>query len=270
MLTTISFIFISLAVIIILTIIVKKFPALAVLDAANVPGEREARFKEQMIKARMERDLAFVSGFFGRIWLFLIKRLGGALKAQQAQLKKIRINYKANLKIPWLEKQKKIRALAAAAQKFLKKEDEAAAEEKLVEIISLDQKNLEAFFKLGSLYAKQKKWPEARQTWEYALKLVKQQATDEEILSDITPQEIYFSLSTVEKESDDLATALENIREALELEPNNPRYLDLILDLSIMRKDKNLAMECWEKLATANPENQKLGERKEEIDQLPL
>jgi len=270
MLTTISYILISLAVIIILVIVVKKFPALAILDAANVPGEKEAQFKERMIRARMERDLSFISGFFGRIWLFLKRRLGGALKARQAQLKKIRINHKANFKIPWLEKQKKIRVLAAAIQEDLKKEDETAAEEKLVEIISLDSKNLEAFFKLGNLYKNQRKWPEAHQTWEYALKLATQQAEDEKNANNITPQEIYFSLANAEKEAGDLDAALENIREALEREANNPRYLDLILDLSIMRKDKNLAMEYWEKLATANPENQKLAEWKEKIDQLPL
>ena len=170
--------------------------------------------------------------------------------------------------MPWLEKQKQIRKLWAEAEEALKKEDEVKGEEKLVEIISLDQKNLNAFFKLASLYDSQKKWPEARQTYEYALKLARQHKDREEISGDISAQEVYFSLAKVEKEAADLSEALENIREALEIEPNNPRYLDLILDLSIIRKDKNLAQECLAKLAAVNPENQKLEEWEEKVGSL--
>ena len=66
----------------------------------------------------------------------------------------------------------------------------------------------------------------------------------------------------------ELETACENLREALDLEPNNPRYLDLILDLSIMKKDKEEASRYFEKLAAVNPENQKLADWKEKIDSL--
>jgi hypothetical protein len=101
MLTSISLILVVLCLIIILTVIIRKFPALAVLNVTNIPGEKEAKFKEQIIKARIERDLSRWSGFFGRIWLFVSQRLAAALKSQQAQLKKIRINYKAEAKTPW-------------------------------------------------------------------------------------------------------------------------------------------------------------------------
>jgi len=268
MLVIISWILIIIALTVLLIIVVSKFPALAILNVSNLPGEKEAKFKDQIIQTRVRRDLAVIGGFFGRIWLSLTKRLAGALKERQAQLKKIRTNYRANLKMPWLEKQKKIRELSALAKEALKKEDESGSEEKLLEIVSLDQKNLEAFFELGNLYERQKKWPEARETYKYALKLARQPRGEAGISGDITAQEIYFSLSGVEKETGDLAVALENIWEALELEPNNPRYLDLILDLSIMRKDKELAQESWEKLASVNPENQKLGEWREEIEKI--
>ena len=268
MLIIISWSLIVIALIVMLVIIVKKFPALAILNVENMPGEKEAKFKDQIIKTRVTRDLAVFSGFFGRIWLFLTKRLAATLKERQTQLKKLRTSYTASLKIPWLEKQKKIRELAVLAKEALKKEDESGSEEKLLEIVSLDQKNLEAFFELGNLYERQKKWPEARETYEYALKLARQPRGEAGALGDITAQEIYFSLSGVENESGDLAAALENIREALELEPNNPRYLDLILDLSIMRKDKELAQESLAKLAAVNPENNKLGEWQEKIEKV--
>ena len=267
MLTVISIVSLCLAVLVILLIVIKKFPALAILDASNIPGEKEAKFKEQIIKARVERDVARWHGFLGRIWLFLTKRLSASLKSQQEALKKVKAGYRANIKMPWLEKQKKIKELIVAAEESLKKEDEKEAEGKLLEIINLDQKNLGAFFRLGELYESQKKWSEASQTFGYALKLSRQPREDEGA-GEITPQEIHFAIAGVEKEAGNLDIALENIRESLEIEPNNPRYLDLILDLSIMKKDKELAGESWEKLAGVNPENQKLATWKEMIDKI--
>lgn len=272
---TIPLVIIGLAVIIILAIIIRKFPALAILDVENIPGEKESKFKEQIMKSRVERDLAAVSGFFGRIWLWLSKRLGGGLKFQQDKLRRVKMTYQAAIKMSWREKQQQIRKLLGIAEEALKKEEENEAEEKLLEVISLDQKNLPAFFRLGRLYEDQKKWAEARETFQYALKLSlkrterREDSSGEEDLLDATPQEIYFVLAGIEKEAGDLDAALENIREALELEAASPRYLDLILDLSIIKKDRALAEEYWQKLAAVNPENQKLEEWRRRIGELP-
>ncbi len=268
MLTIISIILIAICLIVILAIILKKFPVLAILDVANMPGEKEAKFKDQIIKQRVERDLAKWGGSVARLWLFFSKRLTSFLKNSHQQLKKVKLNYRLSSKIPWPEKQKRIKELFLAVEDLFKKEMLSEAEEKLIEIVSLDQKNLTAFFRLGELYDLQKKYSEARQTYDYALKLAKQYQEDKEIMGDITIQEIYFSLAYLEKEINNWEVALENIREALDLEPNNPRYLDLILDLSIIKKDKEAASEYLAKLAVVNPENNKLAELKEKIEVL--
>ncbi|MFA5886629.1 MAG: hypothetical protein WC863_02500 [Patescibacteria group bacterium] len=270
MFVIISIILFSAALLVILFIVIRKFPALAILDVVNIPGEKEAKFKEEIMKARVERDLARWTGSFSRVWLYLIKRFSAFLRLRQGQLKKLKNSYQVNLKLPWLEKQKKIKSLLLAAQEALKKEDEVGAEEKLVEVISLDQKNLAAFFALGNLYYKQKKLAEARQTFDYTLKLARQNKSDLGDSSDVKVSELHFCLASVEKESDNLEEALENMHEALEREPNSPRYLDLILDLSIMKKDKELAQAFLTRLAAVNPENQKLEEWKGKIDKIEI
>jgi len=267
MFNLISIIFISLAVLIILVIIIRKFPALAVLDINNIPGEKETKFKQKIIKARIDRDLAQWGGFLGRTWLFIHKGWLSFLQGRKISLEKLKNNYQANIKRPWLEKQKRIHKLSMAIKNSVKKEDDIATEKRLVEIISLDQKNLKAFFDLANLYTEQKKLFEARQTYEYVLKLAKQ-ADRTGSTGDILPQEIYFALAKMEKIADNLKASLENMREALDLEPSSPRYLDLILDLSIMMKDKKLAQESWLKLKEVNPENNKLTEWEEEINGL--
>ena len=115
----------------------------------------------------------------------------------------------------------------------------------------------------------QRKWTEARETLKYALKLArKKSAAEQGTAPEVTPQEIYFCLAGIEREAGDLAAALDYIQDALELEPASPRYLDLILDLSIMKKDQELAVASWNKLAAANPENNKLEDWRRKIESL--
>lgn len=268
MLIIISWILVIITLLVMAFILIRKFPALAILDVANIPEEKAAKFKDKLIQERVKRDVSRWTGLFGRLYLFTTKRLLTFIRSGQARLKKIRNANLSIWKIPGRDKDKKIQELFREAEELLKKEKADVAEEKLVEIASLDQKNLAAFFTLGNLYQRQKKWPEARQTFEYALKLARHHPGLAGGGVSVTPQEIYFSLATVAKEVGELDLALDHIREALEIEPNSPRYLDLILDLSIMGKDQALAQESWNKLAAANPENNKLSERLAEIEKM--
>jgi tetratricopeptide (TPR) repeat protein len=268
MLTIISLILTGICLVIILAILFKKFPVLAILDINNIPGDKEAKFKEKIIKQRMERDFSKVGGSIAKVFLFINNRFSNFLDSAKNQLKKVKMNYKINKKISWPERLKMIKELFVEIESHLKKENFKEAEDGLVEIISMDAKNLKAFLKLADLYDNQKKWAEARQTYEYALKLARKHKDDESIMGDLNLSEIYWSLSLVDRELADLEAALENIHEALDLEPNNPRYLDLILDLSIMRKDKEMALNYLEKLAEVNPENNKLADLSEKIDAL--
>jgi len=267
MLIIVSLIIIILALIVLFFILAKKLPALAVLDVSNISQEKENQSKQKIIEARVNRDLARWSGWLGRFYLLISKHWAVFLEKRRSYLEKIKNNYLSRVKLPWAEKQKKVKALSITAQDCLKQEDLVEAEKCLVKIISLDQKNLPAFLDLADLYTSQKKWLEAREIYEYALKLAKQ--PDRVVLAgDILPQEVYFSLADMEKQAENYEAALDNIREALEFEPNSPRYLDLILDLSIIMKDKELAQQYWDKLAAVNPENQKLIEWQESIEKL--
>ncbi len=268
MLSIISWFLIIIALAVVLTIIIRKFPALALLDVSNIPGEKEARFKDRIIRQKVERDISRFSGAVARIYLSLSRYFAKFLQTAQEKLKKIKLSYKSAAQISHGEKERLIARLFVDYEELVDKDNLEAAEDKLLEIISLDQKNLAAFFELAAVYAESRKWPEAKQTYEYALKLARQNKNQAAKDLVIAIQEIYFSLAEVCKEVGDLEMALDNIREALEYEPNSPRYLDLILDLSIMKKDKELALVSLAKLAESNPENQKLSDWQEKINEL--
>lgn len=267
MLTTISIILIILSCLIIFFIISKKLPALAVLDVDSLPEEKEARFKEQIMRQRLERDLSRVGAFFGRIWKWG-QKLSTGLRWLHEQLKKVKLRQGA--KLSFRDKEAAIRSLAAEAEKAAADEDYSLAEAKLIAAIALDDRSLPLFLRLAEVYIELKKLAEAKATYRYALKLMRQKKYDKDFLRGELPQEAYFSLAWVERDLGDYDGALDSVREALEFEPSNPRYLDLILDLGIMRKDKKLCEESLVRLVEANPENNKIQEWQEKIDKLPF
>jgi len=268
MLITISVILVLIGLIIIATIIIKKFPSLAILDVENIPGQKEAKFKEQIIRARLERDLSRWGKVFIKIVHFINSITSGPLHKAYTKLKDLKDVYRRSKKLTLSERREHIRNLFKVAEDDLKVDNLDGAESSLIEIISLESKNLSAFISLADVYVEAKKWAEARQTLGYALKLCKV-VNKEHFTGDITLQKIYFSLSLVNKNLEDYTEALDNVQEALEFEPNNPRYLDLTIELAVLLNKKDLALEMFERLKEVNPDNAKLSEISEEISALP-
>ena len=59
--------------------------------------------------------------------------------------------------------------------------------------------------------------------------------------------------------------AKEAILQAVELEPQNPKYLDFLIEIAIICGDKTLAIKAYGDLRLVNPENQKLHSLKDRI-----
>ena len=254
-----------ISLVIIIFILFKKFPVLAVLNVENIPGEKEASFKKEIIKKRVDRDLNRIFSFFIKTLSFVSNGMRKILSISEKNLKKIKSGYVNKQRMSWSDKNKLIKDLIVEAEDAGKRGDAKLTEEKLLEIISFDQKNLHAFYDLGKLYHEERKWAEASQTLRHALKIAAKKKGSDEDFETLSEAEIYFSLALIGIDADKLDTAFEDISLALDREPNNPRYLDLILDLSIMRKDKETAERFFEKMATINPENSKLQTWLEEI-----
>jgi len=268
MLVIISTILVLIGLTIIIFIILKKFPSLAILDVENIPGEKEAKFKERIIRKRLTRDLSKWNKFFNKVWHFFNLIISVPLYRAYNKLKAVRDKYHKTKKLTFAERRDHIKDLFRTAEDNLKAGELDKAETDLIEIISLEAKNLPAFIQLAAVYSAGKKWAEARQTLGYALKLSKA-SKGEHFLGDITLQEIHFSLASVNQNLNDLTKAIDHIREALEFEPNNPRFLDLAINLAIARGDKKFATEMFDRLREANPENAKLEPWQAEIEAIP-
>lgn len=278
-------ILISLSVIIV--IVSRKFSVLAALDVESIPAEKEAKFKERIISSRLKRNIIKYWSKLSRVLTPLGKLAGSYLKSRLHKLYQAKDVYLASENI---ESSETIEQLFSQAEELKKRDDLDAAEKKYIEIIGHDSKNLKAFKELGRVYFEKKEYEEAKQTFEHILKLKEDdediyenlgkiakekgdlgEARDEYLKSiNINKQnaETHFSLAEIYQAMNKPQDAVRSLKKALKIEPANPRYLDTMLEISIIIKDKALALDAYAKLNKANPDNNKLEEFKRQIDEL--
>lgn len=281
-------ILLSLGVVII--IVVRKFPALSSLDVESIPAEKEARFKEQIISNRLKRSIIKWRTKIAKLITPIGQVVNRFFKWLYDRLSQLREDYKSKEVLSDSDHREKVEQLFNEAEEVKKQDDLTSAEKKYIEIIGLDSKNIKAFKALAQLYFEDKNYEEAKETLEHILKL---KHDDEEVYSslaqvargkgDLTEarneylkaidinnkrSEDYFNLALVYQAMENIDEAVTSIKKALQIEPNNPRYLDSALELSIINKDKALALDAYQKLLEVNPDNQKLEEFKKQVDSM--
>lgn len=259
----IPLIIICISVLIILTIVVRKFPALAILDVDNMPAEKEARFKEKIVESRLHRFLARWNLRFSRIFKFVFSIFSNLFLKAFERLSEAKRKYAVE-KAPATEEEKdeKVKILFSEADKLEDKDDFEEKEKKLIKIIELEPRNSGVFYDLGDLYFSNKKYEEAKQAWAHALKIIGDAEVDKQA-------DIYYNLALLYKEVGDIGVAAETVKMAVKLSPNNPRYLDALVEISIMNKDKTSAVSGLERLSEVNPDNGKLADFEAQIGDLP-
>lgn len=271
-------ILISFAVIIV--IVLRKFSILASLDIDNIPAEKEAVFKEQIISKRIKRNLFKHYAKVSRLFLPIKDGVLNFFKWSYQRLLDFKDGYNKE-KTVTITTTDSVEKLFAEAEELIKNDNTDLAEKKLIEIISLDSKSVKAFRVLGKVYSDRKSYSEAKQTMEHALRLAEKAYNDQQLAFEngvktsaddeglgIKVAGIYYDIALIHRNEENYKKALETIDNALKIEPNNPKYLDIKVEISIINKDKKGALEAYEKLKNANPDNQKLGEIKESIDKL--
>lgn len=262
MFDTLPIIIIIVSIIIIIFIIVRKFPALAILDVESIPEEKEAKFKEQIRKQLFDRALGRHGGGIAKFWLGIGKKINEYFLAIISNLNKKKRSYLSHKRISFEQKEKKSKKLLSEIDDYLNQEDYEKAEEKAILILEFDKHNQVAFEKLANIYFLQKKYDEARETYSFLLKLIKEKEDQ------VAQAEIYFSMADISQRNNNLKQAKEDLHQALELDNKNPRFLDKLVELNIESKDKESAIDAFARLFEVNPDNKKLSDYKEIIEKL--
>ena len=272
-------ILISLAIIIV--IVGRKFTVLANLDIESIQAEREAKFKERIISNRLKRNYFKYTNKIKKVSDPASKFMAGLFKSSLEKLVEFKENYKEEemRKKGIMTEESELAKIRTEADELIRREEYEEAEKKLLEVIKQDSRNVKAFRGLAKIYFERKDFAEAKQTLEHVLRLTEKdygkmlseekEATAEEKEDKKTQLSgIYFELSLISRAENNIGQAQDTIEKALNLEPNNPRYLDTKFEISIINKDKIKALEAYEKLSSVNPENQKLEDFKKQIDEL--
>lgn len=271
-------------------IVFRKFPMLASLDINTIKRELENRQKEYLVGIRLKRSfLAWYNKLSG--WLKpVVAMVGVFFSWLYAKIHEWREKQLADKELAPEELDRQVERLVDDAESLTRQDDFEVAEKKLIEAISLDSKNIDAFKALAHLYFDKKEFEEAKQTFEHVLKLNENDEDAYEGLAVIASQggdyphakedyqalarinnqksETFYNLALVCEAMKEFHESLANIKKALVIEENNPRYLDLWLHISIIIKDKVEAYNAFARLKDTNPENQKLDDLKAEIEEL--
>jgi len=284
-------------------IVVRKFPQLSVLEVEKIEEVKQAKIKEDLKMQRFQRSLSQVGqkarnnlkflSFFNTAWL----------KAQESFRKKVATaerKYKKILKeeakknpekeVPEQGEVETINTLMQKADEALARGDLLFAERKYIEVLKKDQRNFEAYRGLGKVYLDMEKYKEAEETFIFLLKFL---PNDDRVFNrlgmvmerqgnldkaafyfekavalnpDLAVR--YFDLGRLYIKLNKPALALRNFAKAADIEPANPKYLDQLVEISIICRDPDMAKAALARLREVNPENQKLEEMLERIEEI--
>jgi Tfp pilus assembly protein PilF len=271
-----SFLFIVAAVVILFFVFFHKMPLLANIDIVNLPAEREAAKKQSIIDDRIRRQLAQHGWWWRNLLEPLLARIKGIFWHGYGYLQKLdRQHLKNRLQDQGLNLQR-AQQLLIDAEEALKKDELGSAERLAVESLELDKSKIDSFVILAEIYQKQKKYQEAEETWLYVIKRLSQKYRADQARGRLEEAfkvgqqlaEYQCSLGQLCLRNDHLERADQCLRQALKFEPKNPRYLDTLLEISIIRKDHVTAVLIFDTLAEVDPSNKNLVVYQTKIQQL--
>lgn len=281
-----------IAVAVIAAVSVRHFTELAAFDASSVPHIQEKSVKKGIAARRVFRGLEKAGVKFNKTlhpfrWVWARAQQSFRDRANSIADQYRHLEWKQKWR-QWRgrsshERRAHLLALLEEADEHRRAERYDEAEKKYIEIVSLDPKNVTAYVGLGKAYFKQDRWREAEETfthvvtaldsshelaWAFLGRTLKAESKWQDATFAYRKALKYESglakrwmdLGECYRELGKNGEAAAAYKKAALNEPNNPRVLDQLIEISIIAGDKRLAKEALGQLQTANPENQKLAE----------
>lgn len=278
----------------------KRLPQTTLLDVSSLPSLKEGKTKRRIIRKRIEEKkerraprpfFLAIERIYGTLWRLLQTKFRRYVTRVTDDVLTEEARREAEKQPPSDETQEEMRRLLQRGEHLLKDGDTDAAEKEFLTAIRLDETNGFAYKGLGDVYAKEEKWSEARETYQFAKKLLADDDTlsarlaevlwaehrreeavaayeEAIVLNDHVPS--YFaSYAEILTELGAHDSALAALEEALALEPEHPKYLDKYIETAILVHDKKRALLGLEQLRLVNPDNQKIEVFREKIREMP-
>lgn len=278
----------------------RHFSQLAALDISTIPQAQEKIIKHSLVSDRLARK--WKTYFFG-IAERCAPLVRGWKKIQQLfrdTANKVADQYRQlEWKKQWVEwrgrdrheRRAHILGLLEKADTLRHEQKYKEAEPIYVEVISLEPKNVSAYFGLGKNYWRAEKFVDAEQAfqhivetldhnhvlaWAFLGRTLKAQnkwaaaaaAFERALQLDGSLAKRWVDLGDCVLELGGVAEAKVAYKKAVATEPNNPWVLDRYIETSIISGDKRHALEALAQLKLANPDNQKVEEWEKRIREM--
>jgi len=280
--SVISLLIIIVCIVFIIRIIARRWHALISIDLEHLPAERDARTKKKILSDRLRRQFYTVKAGVAEKGLPLFSRVSDSFvdmsqrlhKTVESALQKKMIKKEESLMTTDTPPPTALSRLLRDAQLYFDKGQYDDAEKKYIDALALDSKNLDAYSGLALIYEEQREWAGAQEVLEYLRnhlrEYVAQDGLDpaEQSSYQMRLAESLNQLSGVYFDLEKKAEARQAIEEALDLQPQNPKFLDAALELYIILGQPKEARGVLRRLKDANPENQKIEGFEERIGEL--
>lgn len=247
-LTVILISLLGLGLLVLFLVVWRKLPQLKIVDPSSSKEVRAKDVKQDILRKRFERVSSEklsgvqkkISGPFRFIQTYF-RRLAGklvAIERSYTDRQKAGSRRKPNTE--------ELRRMIEEAQVMLDGNRYDDAEKKLVEVLSIDPKNVDAYERIGRLYIYTKNLENAKETFKYLQKLSPQDAS------------VLASLGEIAELENNTDSAFTYFSRAKNISPNNPKYLDFFIEAAINKGDVMEATLAINHLKEVNPDNQKI------------
>lgn len=235
---------------------------LARLDLDAMKSHRQRQVKDQVVESRLARKYAQAAAKVAPALKKAarpVRKAGGRLAGKISSLEKKYREEKKEAPKTMEEKEvvrQTVNQMLAEGQALMDRGDWAGAEKKFIEVLSQDSKNMEAYKKLADVYFARRDYAHAKETLEF--------------IATLNPKDemIWRSLGEVHYADEDRENALKYYQKALDLAPNNPKDIVLVIETGLEMGRKDVARPAVDKLKEVNPDNKKLTEYLEKLENL--
>ena len=273
-------------------IVVRHWKEIRLLDPDSIKEERMRKTREQIVAQRFERlksdALAPVKAVGKRAVL------EGKKAFHAAYIKLIRLErFYKHAKAPFASVapsvKDRVKSMLEEAKSLARDLKWADAERRFLEVLTVDNRNIDAYKGLGSIYLKQKLYPQARETFEFLSKMDKEDDACFAALGEIAEGEgdleeaerMLKKAVELKPRRADYAVELARfylahdrpedawlpIVSATELTPKSPKYLELAIEIAMRTNRRDEARRRYDKLRLVSDDRQKLQVLKEKLDE---
>lgn len=266
-------------------LVFKKLPDVKNLDINSIPDEKQVEARLKILESKFFRSRTETKEKLGKVFSPSFKKGFSFFSNIKDRILSLEAHYKMRDKKPVEEKPKTIDELIKEGKELLYKGDYVPAEKSLIEVIARDSKKIKAYELLGELYFNNKSYDQAEEIYIYLIKLSaandfsgdgvkgkKLEEAENDLLDTINVNikigTYYDDLAQIYEIVDKMDKSLDCYLKANMIEPNNPKYLDKVIELSIKLGDKSLAKKTLYRLRQINPENGKLKDLESAIENI--